>query len=781
MCFLFGSKNKLYIILFILLLVKNDIHATKSWTVLVYGHADHNLTSAMMEDLLEMEQAGGGSKFNIVTQVDINTQHRGTKLWKFKNKVDPELFKGVNRILVGSDTDNNPNSFNSDFLESLPEDNNMDDPEVLKDFIKWGADNFPADRYGLILWNHGGQFLGYGGDTQNNTLKNKSVLSTENIKSSILQSIETSNINKFEFIAFDTCLMGGVEILSDFNGLCNVFFACPELDYGDGWDYNNALNYLKANPDVEINEFARKEVEIWNEHHGGPMDLSHKVHTAYDMSKFETFAINFKAFSLELKKYGLSGGELVPEIRAEATHYSVASRSQAKSPTHFIDLGDFASKFAIANVNQSLKQASLELVQSINDMVLAKALGSQRTHVSGLSITYPYNLKNWIESYEKHYDKISFASNLGVDWRFFLGIYGAMSEADQIAPIVTAGDLSKIFSNNSRTVDEPDAIFSQASLEEPVNLDFHLRGKDVFELSAALVEPDNPIEPNEYIYIGEVGRFRINQEGNHELTWPGTNAMITSTRVDYFLRLGGWFLGRDGKQMISFADYQPPDSDEIIQLFLFTTIDEIGLGEIHTILEDSGQEIADGVATAATPASSSLELEEGGKLWPVYYSEVWSEQGKSWKSQYLKYEDGYIIVPKDGIKGTWVEFTQEFEGPYSMELQASDFIGNFSDILEYNIEVPEESAKQQFPNEYITTLRFTGLSPLYTGTDAEFPGWVFVEWDIDETEDATLQTSIKLGGPWQEIPADFIETEDNISFYWAEADEGSRFFRLIKN
>ena len=67
--------------------------------------------------------------------------------------------------------------------------------------------------------------------------------------------------------------------------------------------------------------------------------------------------------------------------------------------------------------------------------------------------------------------------------------------------------------------------------------------------------------------------------------------------------------------MISFADYQPPDSDEIIQLFLFTTIDEIGLGEIHTILEDSGQEIADGVAIAATPASSSLELEEGGKLW----------------------------------------------------------------------------------------------------------------------------------------------------------------------
>ena len=56
----------------------------------------------------------------------------------------------------------------------------------------------------------------------------------------------------------------------------------------------------------------------------------------------------------------------------------------------------------------------------------------------------------------------------------------------------------------------------------------------MFELSATLVEPDNPEDPNKYIYIGEVGRFRVNQEGNHELTWPGTNAMITSTSVDFF-------------------------------------------------------------------------------------------------------------------------------------------------------------------------------------------------------------------------------------------------------
>jgi len=768
-----------YTLLALSLLPSVLVAAPAKWTILVYGHADHSLTSAMRSDLLEMEEAGSNENFKIAVQLDINSADRRTKFWKFKYNIDPKKFRGVKRLLITEDS--KPSRFNSEIIESLPEEKNMDDPDVLSEFIQWGMTKYPAERYGLVLWNHGGQFVGYGGDSQEGSLNHPIGMTTDQVKKAIQAALSAKGQDKMEFIAFDTCLMGGAEVLGDFNTLCDVFFACPELDYGDGWDYDKTLNYLKANPDVDISEFARKEVDFWNAHHGVAMDMTHKVHAAYDMAKYESFSQRFKAFSLQLKLYGQAGGDEVPKIRAEATHYSVAQRSQAKSPTHFIDLGDFAKKITNAPVNADLKQASLNLVQAIDDMVLAKATGSLRTHVSALSVAYPQNTENWVKNYEELYDAINFTKGIGADWRIFLGLYGAMSEADQAGPMLVPGGRSRSFSNTGRTVDDPNAIFGQASLKNPIDLDFSVSGTDVFELSATLVEPDNPEEPNEYIYIGEVGRFRVNQEGNHELTWPGTNAMITSTSVDYFLRLGGWFMGREGKQMISFADYQPPDSEEIIQLFLFTTIDEEGLGEIHTILEDSGQELPDGGAIAATPASSSLELEEGGKLWPVYYSEVWSEQEESWQSQYLKYQDGFIVLPKEGLQGTWVEFTQEFEGRYSMELQASDFVGNFSEILEYNIEVPEESANEQAPNPYVTTLQFTGLSPIYTGTDVEFPGWIFVEWDIDGDLGATLQQASKLEGPWQNVPEGFIETEDNVSFHWAEADGESQFFRLIKN
>ena len=74
-------------LLVLLLLPAVAFAAPANWTVLIYGHADHNLTSAMRDDLLEMEQAGSSADFNIVVQVDINTKDRGTKLWKFKNKI----------------------------------------------------------------------------------------------------------------------------------------------------------------------------------------------------------------------------------------------------------------------------------------------------------------------------------------------------------------------------------------------------------------------------------------------------------------------------------------------------------------------------------------------------------------------------------------------------------------------------------------------------------------------------------------------------------------------
>jgi hypothetical protein len=43
---------------------------------------------------------------------------------------------------------------------------NMGDRGTLSDFIKWGVLEFPAKKYAIILWDHGGGLNGFGKDLQ---------------------------------------------------------------------------------------------------------------------------------------------------------------------------------------------------------------------------------------------------------------------------------------------------------------------------------------------------------------------------------------------------------------------------------------------------------------------------------------------------------------------------------------------------------------------------------------------------------------------------------------
>ena len=765
------------------------------WTVMVYAHADHNLTSALMEDLLEMEQAGSSDHFNIITQTDINTKARATKLWEFKNKVNPDDFDGIARLLIGPDTDGKANTFNSSIIERYPEENNMDNPEELKNFVDWSINNYPAKRYGLVLWNHGGQFVGYGGDTQNGTLKHGKGLTSGQIREALLSSLNESGIHKFDFIGFDTCLMGATEVIADFHDLCEIYFGCAELDYGDGWDYGNTLNYLKSNPDIDIRTFALNEVQIWDEHHSySSMDKTHKVHAAFDMEKFDAFAESFYEFSLLLNDYAKSAENEIPKIRAEATHYSVSSRSKAKSPTHFIDLGDLVDNVATTVVDdESLKSAAQELSANIGQMVLAKAVGSERLNVSALSIAYPHNTEDWNQKYQKLYGNLSFVSGgVGNQWKLFLQYFGLMSQSDIGPPSVNVLNNTKAYSNSNRGFGDAEVDYLTVSLNSPAILDFAVIGDDAFELSATLVlpSPDRLI----YDYIGEVGVFRIETPGEYELMWPGTNPMITSSSADNWLDLGAWYTNRESNQMISFADYQPPGSGEKIQLFLFSEFDSNGIGILHTILEDSGQELPDSEAVAATPASSSLQLEPGGKLWPIYYSEAWDDETQEWAYSEFFFEEGYITIPEAGIDEIYLQYNQAIGGDYSLEIQVTDYFGNRSQYVDYNITVPDTGEVSE-NNQFVSKLEYVGeykreMPALKTGRyiddfadspdemDPEFISFIYVEWSDDGTVGDKLQSSSSVKGPWQDVADEFIDYYGEEYVYWTETVGDMQYFRI---
>ena len=197
----------------------------------------------------------------------------------------------------------------------------------------------------MVLYSgiRGGQWTGFGGDGQMERIVDlvfHGLIMEISIKD-MRSAIDSSYINKFDFLGFDTYLMAGVEVIADFNDISDVYIACAELDYGDGWDYRT-LRHIKNDLNISSVEFGKREVDDWNAHHSRwNADKQLKNHASFDMRKYDDFNASFIRFS-ELLSASNDRKNEINRARRDAIHYSLRVCFRDKNPTDYIDLGHFA-------------------------------------------------------------------------------------------------------------------------------------------------------------------------------------------------------------------------------------------------------------------------------------------------------------------------------------------------------------------------------------------------------------------------------------------------------
>lgn len=205
-----------------------------------YGAATADLWE-MMDALKVMEQEGKSPSLHVVVEAG------GSTRWKL-DEMDGVPYARFS--LTGDGISS---------MESM-EIRNMGDADTLTDFINYGVRSYPANHYGLILWNHGGGPVGgYGSDSH----FDGDGLSLEEIREALGHSVMADSA--FDFVAFDACLMGSVETAGCLDGYADYVIASPELEPQHGYDYRwMAALGDSLPPDMEWGEaVGRSMVEAY--------------------------------------------------------------------------------------------------------------------------------------------------------------------------------------------------------------------------------------------------------------------------------------------------------------------------------------------------------------------------------------------------------------------------------------------------------------------------------------------------------------------------------------
>jgi len=365
---------------------------------MVYLDADNNLEDAGVADFSEMSTVGSNDNINIVVQMDRTPGESSAA----GNWTDTRRFY----VKKGDSASSTP-------LEKLGE-VNMGDGNELKKFIVWAITNYPAKKYALVLWNHGG------GWRAKKNLKNRKAIcwdDTNNgdclymleMQAAVKAALQTVGIAKLDLIGFDACLMGMIEVASDLKDIANVMTGSEETEPGDGWPYNTILSALAANPTMTAIQLADIIVTKYAESYQGVDGTI--TQAAIDLSKIGTLNEKVKKFVDNANQWSL-----IKTARTATRTYSEADGYPHADLYHFMSL--LKTKGV---TDPAVLSAAEEVKTALKAAVINTKNGSSRTNSNGLAIFFPKTTTAYNNADGSDYKNHQFHKETG--WDNFLKNY----------------------------------------------------------------------------------------------------------------------------------------------------------------------------------------------------------------------------------------------------------------------------------------------------------------------------------------------------------------------
>ena len=374
----------------------------QTWTILLYQDADDKvLEQDIFIDFNEAERVGSTDRVRIVAQLDrYQGGFSGDGNWA-----------DTRRYLVQRDDD--LDRIGSPY-ESIGE-ADMSDPQTLVDFVTWGIREFPADKYVLIMSDHGMGWPGGWTDPEPRTAVRSNIplaraigdaLYLQDIDAALQTVRDQTGLDAFELVGMDACLMGHMEVFTMMAPHSRYAVASQEVEPAVGWAYTAFLSQLAENPDVTGRELGQWIVDTYiigdqrvqdpaarQAFLGGRGGTAEQVAaqleqgvtlSAVDLSQMPVSIDKLNRFALYLR--GMDQ-RVVAKARTHAQSFTSIFGQQV--PASYIDLAHFAALLVRESGDQQLRAVVEDMFGSFQSAVVAEKSGRQKPGATGLSIYFP--------------------------------------------------------------------------------------------------------------------------------------------------------------------------------------------------------------------------------------------------------------------------------------------------------------------------------------------------------------------------------------------------------
>jgi len=267
---------------------------------------------------------------------------------------------------------------------------NMGDYQTLSFFIDYGKQNYPADRYLLWVYDHGGGWKGACIDYTNSN----HILTMDDFQKALT---ETGGV---DIISYYGCLMSSLEAVYELRDVVDVYVGSEDLAYSCWWDgvSGDTNQLITDNPDLSNEEIGKQIVNFY-ESQGNPYSNFLTV-SAIKADKTQNLVNAIDT----LGQYLLDNWQQCKdEVRAAHENtFLLADLPGWAEVFEVYDLKDF-----IENLPDSPEKTAI--LDAFEEALIHEIHGIDREETHGLSIFFPpekgeYNLLDYYKDEEQSLD-----------------------------------------------------------------------------------------------------------------------------------------------------------------------------------------------------------------------------------------------------------------------------------------------------------------------------------------------------------------------------------------